>query len=191
MAEELTETEVMNLRGIAGAVDRMLKNPESRKRLLEAQKIINPNAVIPELDATRPLNDAISGMNKKMDDLANSIAKDKQDRSDMEARARMQSQWEAGRATANRAGYTKEGLEALENFMVEKGIADHEVAMPAFERINPPSAPISASKSGFDLLQQSVSDATEEMKKLIESRGQDRGAVNSLVAKTLSEVRGR
>jgi len=187
---EMDEAEVQNYRNIAGAVQRMLANPESRKRVLEAQKIINPNAVIPELDAARPLDEKIGAVTKKIDDLASSIAKDKEDRETASARKQVEAEWHAGRSKAQKSGYTAEGLEALEKFMVERGVADFDVAMAAFEKINPPAAPVGPT-SGFDLLQQSISDTNEEMKKLMESQGKDNGAVRSLISKTLADVRGR
>ncbi len=47
-----------------------------------------------------------------------------------------------GRAVAREAGYTDEGLRELEQFMQDNGVFDHTIAMPAFERANPPPEPI-------------------------------------------------
>lgn len=188
---EIDEAELVNYKNIAGAVQRMLANPESRRKILEAQKTVSPNSVIPELDAAKPLDDKIGAVTKKIEDIAESIAKDKQEREQEKKLAKFESEWQAGRSKAQKSGYTAEGLEALEKFMVEKGVADFDVAMAAFEKINPPAAPVSSSKSGFDILKQSITDTNEEMKRLMESQGKDNGAVNSLISKTLAEVRGR
>ena len=50
-----------------------------------------------------------------------------------------------GRAVARQEGYTDEGLRDLEQFMQDNGIADHALAMPAFERANPPPEPVMTS----------------------------------------------
>ncbi|MDE2020974.1 MAG: hypothetical protein KGJ13_11610, partial [Patescibacteria group bacterium] len=156
--------------------------------LQQAQKTINPNAVIPEIDAVAPVNKELAEIRKE---LADDRAARQKEKADAEAESRKQAfanQWAAGQARMRSAGYTKEGLDALEKFMEERGIADHEIAAAAFERINPPAPPVDSTPVGFDAIS-AVASTNEQIKKLIETRGQDRHATGSLVKQALSEVR--
>src|SRR5215469_17452183 len=64
---EVDETEFLNNRKLSELVGKMLKNPEARRRVLEAQKIIDPNTVIPEIDSAKPVHDAVTALGDKFD----------------------------------------------------------------------------------------------------------------------------
>jgi hypothetical protein len=184
---EIDETELVQYRNIAGAVQKMLANPQTRGKLLEAQKIINPNAVIPEIDAQKPLHDAIGSLNKKIDDLAKDAETRESKAKEEKALTDLRTRWEAGRAKARRAGYTADGLDALEKFMEENGVADHAIAMPAFERENPPATAMDASGGNrFDVLR-SVKPDGDDMKLLVD--GDERQFLNKRINETLSGIR--
>lgn len=190
---EIDETEVVNSRQLASAVQKMLSNPESRKRLLEAQKIVNPNAVIPEIDSAKPFNDAIGLVTKKITDLETTIKEAKEKAEDDKRLNALSRQWETGRTKVRESGYTAEGIEELEKFMEEKGIADHEIAMPAFERIHPPEKPVATGSNGFDVFQ-SLTPQTDDSKLLLEGSNQDqdfRQFLNKAIPAALKEARGR
>jgi len=187
-AVEIDEAELVKLQSIAKSLNAMMGNPDSRKKILEAQKITNPNAVIPELDVTKGINDELGAVRKELKDLAKSLSDDKAEREERVKRQELEARWEKGRLAAQQSGYTKDGLEALEKYMVDKGIADHEVAMPAFERLNPPARPVESSGQNFDVFQ-TIQNTSDEMKKLVESHGQDRGAMSNLINKALTDVR--
>ena len=147
---ELDETEYKNLQNIAGAMQRMLANPKTRSKILEAQKIINPDAIIPELDANKPVLDKLEAVTADLAEAKKSWAEEKAAAKEAQQRAALESAWSNSRAKALQAGYTAEGIDALEKFMVEKGIVDHEVAMPAFEKLNPPQKMIDQGDGRFD-----------------------------------------
>ena len=184
---EIDETELLQYRNITGAVQKMLANPITRTKLLEAQKIINPNAVIPEIDSQKPLNDAIGSLNKTVEDLKKDIEARDSKAKEEKALDALRSKWEAGRAKARRAGYTAEGIEALEKFMEDNGVADHMIAMPAFERENPPAKSIDATGSNrFDVLH-SVRPEGDDMKLLVD--GDERQFLNKRINETLAGIR--
>ena len=184
---EIDETELVNYRQITGAVQKMLANPQTRTKLLEAQKIINPGAVIPELDAQKPILDAMGRSDARMSALEKKYEDDKAEAAKEKTLTQLKSQWEAGRAKARRAGYTADGLEALEQFMEAKGVADHEIAMPAFEKLNPPSKPIDASGSNrFDAFN-GIKNEGDDMKLLLE--GNESQFLNKRIQDTLAGIR--
>lgn len=183
---EIDETELVNYRNITGAVQKMLANPQTRSKLLEAQKIINPNAVIPEIDSAKPVYEALDSMKAEL-----KAAKEQREADLAEARKEkamegLRSKWEAGRIKARKAGYTEEGMQLLEAFMEEKGVADHEVAMPAFERLHPQQDMVDTSASGkFDVFGGIKQD--DDTKMLLE--GNEQQFLNKRIRDTLSGVR--
>lgn len=185
---EIDEVELMNMRQVTGAVQKILANPAARKKLLEAQKDINPNAVIPELDQAKPFQDALAKTNEELAALRKQRDEDKAEAVKEKNLAALTSQWEAGRSKARKSGYTDDGLQALEKFMEEKGVADFDVAMAAFEKLNPPQETVAPAGGRFDLIGR-VNDNSDTMKRLLESHGQDNFAVGSLVNQALSDVR--
>ncbi len=184
---EIDETELMNHRNIAGAVQKMLGNPKTRGMLLEAQKIINPNAVIPEIDSQKPVMDAVSSVREELKALKDQREADKAEAAQEKTLNDLRARWETGRAKAKRAGYTAEGLQLLEAFMEEKGVADHDIAMPAFERANPRAEAVDSTGSNrFDPFQSMKSEG-DDMKLLLD--GDDQHFLNKRIKETLAAHR--
>lgn len=187
---EIDETEYTNLRNIAGAMQKMLANPKTRSKVLEAQKLINPDAIIPELDATRPVFEKLDEVNAKVSELTKQLADEKTAAKDEKARAALEAQWEKSRVKAVQAGYTSEGIDALEKYMVEKGVVDHEVAMPSFEKMHPPETLIAHSADRFDVFSGLVpAGETDDVNLLLS--GNDSQFLNKRIKDTLTSVRGR
>lgn len=183
---EIDENELMNFRQVAGAMQKMLSNPKTRSKILEAQKIINPNVSIPEIDSAEPIRAALAEIQKESDETRKMLADDKAERETEKNLHALRNRWEAGQSVARKAGYTDEGLKALEDFMEANGIADHKLAMPAFERENPLPAPAENSKSGFDAFRASA-PKDDDMKLLLE--GNDQQFLSKRISQTLSDVR--
>ena len=165
---EVDENELAELKQVQATVRQMLANPSARKRVLQAQKDVNPNLVIPELDAAKPILDEVGSLRSEMAEFIKS-QKDAEMARQEEARMdKLRTRWEAGRRSAREEGYTEEGLNSLEAFMEKNGIADHSLAIPAFERLNPPAQPaISGAPDRFDIFQPD-SRADENLKLLFD-----------------------
>ena len=184
---EIDETELVNYRNITSAVQKMLANPQTRGKLLEAQKIINPNAVIPEIDSAKPVYEALDSVRAELKAVKEQREADLAETRKEKAMEGLRQKWEAGRVKARRAGYTVEGLQSLEAFMEEKGVADHEVAMPAFEKLHPPQDMVDTSGSGkFDVFGGIKNDG-EDTKLLLE--GNEQQFLNKRIRDTLTGIR--
>ncbi len=96
---------------------------------------------------------------------------------------------DASRAAAIDDGYDGEGLDSLESFMAAHNIADHAVAIPAFEREHPPAEPIASSGSRRALLAQPRReiDPAAELRALFD--GDEAGFVDRGIRAALAEVR--
>lgn len=188
---EVEESELLSGRKVVAAVDAMLKNPKARKLVLQAQKEINPNAVIPEIDAAAPVNEAIGKITSEFEAFKADQAKKESDRDTAEKKKELQSAWMKGQSAARDEGYDAEGIANLEKFMEEKGIFDHEIAIPAYERLHPRPVPVQPSGMGmWGMLDPQGDKADDTMKKLIESKGEDEGLLASMVRTAQNEYRG-
>jgi len=187
---EVDEGEWAAHRRVTDAMTKLLNNPATRRKVLEAQKILDPNMPIPELDAAEPLRNEISEVSRKFDELQAQLAAERAEREKQERLAKLQQTWDRGAAKLRAQGYTDEGLQQVEKFMEEKGIADHEIAAAAFERLHPPSEPVkSVGANRFDLFEPE-NRGGEEMQKLF-ANPDDPMALDSIINNTLRAVRGR
>ena len=94
----------------------------------------------------------------------------------------------AGRGRARAAGYTDEGLGELEKFMRQHGVADHEIAIPAFERANPPPEPIVSGNQSWNFLG-SPGEAAPNLNMLYD--GDEEGFLRQAVPAALVSVRNQ
>ena len=187
---EIDDGELANYKQVTGVMQQMLNNPKTRRKILEAQKELNPNTVIPELDAAAPVMDELKSFREA---LAADKAEREAEKAEREKEKRMnalQGQWDKGRSMLRANGYTDEGLSEVEKFMEEKGLVDHEIAAAAFEKLHPPTEPVRAvGGNRFDIFD-AGSRTNEHTKALFENPDNDM-ALNALVTDTLRSVRGR
>ena len=107
------------------------------------------------------------------------------ERKTQESTRALEQRWLSGRSKARESGYTDEGLEKLEKWMEERGVADHSIAMPAFERENPPPEPIMTGGQRWNFFDEPKDDLS--MKPLFE--GNDDGFLGPAIATALRDVR--
>lgn len=190
---EIDETEFLNNQKLKDTVAAILKNPSARRKMLEAQKEAFPETPIPELDATKPGLDAAAEVRKEFETYRKEEAERRAKEKEENETASRAAKWEAGRKSlVENHNVTEDGLKAVEDMMVKKGIADHEDAWIIFEKMNPPPTPaISSSGSGpWGFMEQPDDSLDKNFKALIDSRGQDDRALNSLINSALDEARG-
>lgn len=185
---EVDENELAALRRVSGFVSTGLANPETRRTLLEIQRKLNPNVPIPELDAAKPVQDALAELRNEMkaDREAREAEKREREAASIEAKARQQ--WNVGRKSLYKAGWNDEGVKVIEEFMEKRGIADHEVAAAAYEKMHPaPEAPVGGGPNRFDLFGSKAKNG-EALKPLFE--GRDDEFLGTMIQQTLADVRG-
>lgn len=188
---EIDENEVLAYRQLTAFVDSALKNPKTRKEMLKIQKTLNPDAAIPELDAAEPVLGAVEDLKKQFEDYRKEQEESSAKREEEAKLADMRKQWDAGRRTAMESGYTDEGLKAVEEFMEKNGVLDWDIGVAAFERKNPQAAPVMPSGGNtFDFFQPPTAEDSSFMKSMLESRGDDMGALNKEISAVLNEGRG-
>ncbi len=87
---------------------------------------------------------------------------------------------------------TDPGVLKVKAIMEEKGLLDVDDAVAIFERRNPPPAPIAPGGSGaWNFMDDTAAgDADADIKKMIETKGNSDALLNTMINKTLGEVRG-
>lgn len=165
-AVEIDETELVALRNNSSLLSKALANPKAREQVLRGLKAANPDLPIPELDARAPMMEELEGFGKTLKDMRDEMKADKEAREQEKSMAKLQSQWGEGRSKVAKQGYAGESLEALEKFMEEKGIADHECAAAAFEKMHPQTKPIEHNTGKFDFFARKIDDNDALQKKL-------------------------
>lgn len=175
------------LRNVAAKI---VANPAARRKLEEAQKLIDPNAATPALDAEAstmgPINALRDELTKKLDDLNKG-----QEERDRQARINEIAGKQASDKTQlRRDGYTDEGLTAIEKIMTDKGLLDVMDAVAIFERTNPPPAPITpGAGSGWNFTDVTA-EADKNIADLIASRGSNDQIADRMVREAINEFRG-
>lgn len=191
---EIDEDVLRQQQAVVAAVNKLMANPDARRKVLEARKVVEPDASIPEIDAAKPVMTQLEAMQKRQEEFEKKIlderAKEEADRHAKDLRSR----WMDGRKVLESEGYDAEGVKKIEEYMEKNGIVDHEIGLAAWERKHPRPTP-APSHSGnigmFDLLNPEKKDdkLDDAMKRLMSSGGEDSGALDSLVTSALADVR--
>ena len=100
------------------------------------------------------------------------------------------SQWNGAKAQLQRErGYTAEGIAEIEKLAQERGIPDLEAAAALFDRLHPPPEPVQPAGIGsFNFFEPTEKDG-EDMKKLLESRGESEQVVMKMAREALNDFR--
>lgn len=189
---EIDETELQSFRTLTGQVQKIMANPAARRKLLEAQKESDPSVVIPELDAAQPVMAELKKLSDSFDAFKAETAKEKTEREEKDRLAVLGTRWDEGRKYARaQAGYTDEGLTQLEKFMETHGVADHKIAIPAFERENPPPEPVQPSGAGsaFNIFGDKRPEDSA-ITQLLEGKIGENQFLDKAVGETLRDLRG-
>lgn len=186
---EIDEAEFKNLSRIRETVAKIAAVPEGKRLIQKAHKLVDPTAATPDLDADEQKAKADSELQKKFDDLQAKIEADKAEREKNETFARLNAKFEAGRAKLRERRYTPEGIAAVEKFMEERGVADHEIAADHLEKQNPPQEVMNPRAFGsFNFVEQPKDEDTF-LKALLDSKGNDDNAVLKAAADAVGELR--
>ena len=187
---EIDEGEFANLRRIRETVAKIAAVPEGKKLMQKAHKLVDPNAVTPDLDEDEKKIAAQTEWQKKFEDLQSKIDAKDAEREKNEKLASLNSKMESGRRALRDAGWTKEGIEGVEKLMEDKGILDHEIAAAFIEKQNPPQEVMSPRAfGGFNFVEQ-PKDEDAFLKALLDSKGDDDNAVLRAAADAVSDLRG-
>jgi|GEM_PF-1553202 len=194
---EVDELQLQQSNKLKQTFEKWLQNPKAKRKILEAQKIVDPKAEIPELDEPDPIEEVRKASEDRIAALEKKIADDAAARERDSRLQQLQTLKDNGiKKLKSEHRYTDEGIKSIEKIMEDKGILDPLDAAAIFERDHPPQAPIAQTGTGgwnFAELPNSTDDADD---KYIESllkagkNGISDGALMQRVGNTINEVRG-
>lgn len=186
---EVDEEEFLTSKRIREALGKIAADPKARVKLQEAHKLVDPTAKTPELDAMAPVNEALTAMQKRIDDAEKKAADEKAEREKAEKLNALQSKVSTGLAKLRQDGWTEDGIKAVEKIMEERGIIDPEIAAAYHEKMHPPQNPLVPTGSGAWNFMEMPKDGDDDLKRLIENKGESAPLLDKMIRDTLTEVR--
>jgi hypothetical protein len=182
------EAELSAKNRVISFVNQALTNPKTRTRVLEIQKELDPNFTAPELQQREYVDERMDRLEKLIVETTDAHTKREQERDAAAQKRDLEHRWLTGRKSVRDAGYTEEGVGQLEEFMEHNGIVDHGIALPAFEKLHPPPAPVSTGDNRWGFFDAQTTESPD-LKPLFEGREED--FLRSQIAATLADVRGQ
>ncbi len=188
---EIEEADLLASNQVVASVRAMLANKDARQHVLKAQKIINPSAVIPEIDAAAPYDAALGEVNKTVAALQKRLDDDATARETEKKTNEFKDSWDKQKRELLAQGWSEEGVAKAEEHAQKEGIPSLRAAANDFLALNPPPPPATPSSAGSFNMFDAGSREGEQIKKIFESKGGDDMAVNAIVNETLAEMRGQ
>ena len=189
-AVEIDEVELLRLRKQDSTVHALMQNPKAKRKIFEAYKEHDPNARIPELEREEAARAPVSALETTVAELKKQIADDKAEREKNEKLGSLHGSIEQGKVELRRAGWTDEGIAAVEKVMEEKGTTDIAMAAAYYEKLHPPQLPSTPRGHGAWNFTEEVADGEADLKRLLATRGDNEIAVDKMAREALNEFRG-
>ena len=191
---EVDEADYQQSTQLRQRFEKALRDPKNRAKLLEAWQEANPDIVIPEVAAKKPVMDEVQAVTKKFDDFIKDQA-DKEAKREEDARINaFKSSWESQKkAIRDEYQLNDAGVSEVEKLAQERGIPDLEAAAALFRKLNPPAevgAP-AGGVGGWGFFEEPQDNMKENMEKLMKSSGDNDQVLNSMIRETLADVRGQ
>jgi hypothetical protein len=193
---EIDEAQLRQSQAVIETVNRMMADPKSRRMVLEARKIVEPNVSIPELDAAAPIHNELAALRKQQEDFIKAQEERAAKEADDKRQDKLRADWAANRRRFEAEGYDSEGVKKIEEFMEKNGIVDGDIALAAWERKNPRPNPAPSHSGNSHMFRDFHPEAKkdgmdESIKRLMASRGEDSGALDALISSAVSDVRNQ
>lgn len=194
---EVDELQLQQSNKLRQTVEGWLKHPKAKRKILEAQKLVDPKADIPELDEPDPIEALRAESASEIAALKKQIEDDKAARERDQRLGQLQTMKDKGIAALREQRFTDDGIKAVEKIMEEKGILDPLDAAAIFLRDHPPQNPVSQSGGtggwNFAELPSSTDDIDDKyVDSLLKAgkHGISEGGLDQRIHQTINEIRG-
>lgn len=188
---EIDEDELTATRGLVQVMSKMTGNPQARRLLQQARKLVDPDVAIPELDAAESTSKIVDEVRSELTKWREEqTARDRKAVEDAE-KSRFATNWNASKDALRQEGYFDETIAEIEQLAEKRGIPDLEAAAALYRKLNPPSE-VSSPYSGQNLsLFEIKPDEKSFMVAMMASQGEDEGSLRTEVNTALAEFRGQ
>jgi hypothetical protein len=168
---------------------RIGKNAKARALLQEAVAEAAPDEAGPEHRIRTEFSEALTSIREDLAKDREERAKEKQEREADVAKRALETKWHAGKKLLRDAGYTEEGIDAVEQLMEQRGIADHEAARALHEKLNPPAEPAVTGGSRWNFFDRAAEAANDKSFQAL-MNGDDETFLATAIPAALKEARG-
>src|SRR5581483_12252810 len=117
---EVDEEDFQKSQALRQTVAKLWANPTARKKLQEAEKVLNPN-IATEDDIVKPYVEKLDATQKQLNEYIEQQKKEKEEAEQKRAIDTIQARMAAGKAQLKKEGYTDEGIKAIEDLMNAEG----------------------------------------------------------------------
>jgi D-alanyl-D-alanine carboxypeptidase len=164
----------------------MNSNPVSRKTLEQAVKVVRPDVETEEEKVTAQIEPHLKPVSEKMDAVLKRFEEEDARRA-ADLDRQVEADLNAGFDRLRQRNYTEDGIEKIKQIMVDRKVADPDVAAAYFEKMNPPAQTEGAgwTPQNWDLAA-GASDAGTEMNALFSDED---GWADRQASKVLNEIR--
>ena len=190
---EIDEAEYNRMMALQTVAQRIVANPAARRRLEEAQKLADPNAPTPMLDADRLANEPLNAIKTELSAEIKALKDEREaERRDATLARIAEKQERAFGKLKTEHRYTDEGVAAVRKMMEDKGILDVDDAVAIFERAKQPQMPstptggMTGQAWGFVT---NNDEADKDIAALIASKGENDAVVERMSHRALQEFR--
>ena len=187
---EIDEEEVRSSQALRGAVATLWANPEARKLIQKAQKIVDPKAKTPDLDQEELVRAPVAAIEKRFEEYVAKAEAEKAEAAKNSKIAEYQKLEADGIAQLRRAGWMDEGIKAVKAKMDEKGLFDPLDAAKLIDQSQMPQAPVTPGGVGAWNFTEVPAEGADFIKKLIDTKGSNDMVVDNEARNILNEVRG-
>lgn len=188
---EVDEEELLRDRTLRGVLNKMLSNPKAKLLVQQAHKLVDPQAITPELDQTNGAASAVDEVKGEVASLRAQLATEKTEREQAEKLLQLGDKIERGLNKLRSKGVTEEGIAGVRKIMDDEGITNPDIAWDHFEKLHPPQNPVSNSGSGAWNFMDMQTDSSDDLKRLVETKGENVPLLDKMARDALNDVRGQ
>lgn len=190
---EIDESELLRLRRLGDTVGAMTKSPSARRKLLEALKDVRPDDPgVKELEKPDPTEDRFVKLERELAEERSARAASESERERNAKLDDIERKQAEGFAALRRAKWTDDGIAKVKEVMEREGILNVQIAADHIERqMPPPSDPVMPGGSGgWNFSEALLGETDADLKRLIESKGENEGLLRKMAGEAIAEVRG-
>jgi hypothetical protein len=169
---------------------KIASDPKRKAQLERLHKEVDPTVATPTLDAEAKVAEPIEAVRKEFAEFKKAqeekAAKDEAERQE----TAFKTKWSAGQEKLRSRGFTPEGIKAIEELMAKEGITNHEIAANHWEREHPPQPPTMPGATGAWNFLEMPTDGDADLKRLVETKGENVSLLDKMTHEALAEVRG-
>lgn len=191
---EVDEQELLRLRRLGETVTSMTKSPSAKRKLLEALKDVHPeDPAVKELERPDPTEDRFTKLEQQLAEERAARAADKLETEKNTRLDAVRREQDAAFALLRRDRWTDDGIAKVKAVMDEKGILDVAIAAKWIESQMPPAEPVTPTGAygGWDFANALANESDADLKKLIETKGENEGLLRKMAGEAIMEVRGQ